>query len=565
MIPFRRLTHSLIVVFVLTLVLILSVFTKIFFQANHHHSSHSAILEKIVDSNDQQFDIIQIDNHPLAFYVHFDLKGAAPKVSYFEKLFPLLHQWGVKGICMEYEDMFPFDGIVRSIKHKQAYTKEDIETINQLAKDNRLDVMPLLQTYGHLEFLLKLNEFSDLRENPKYPQVITPCVDRTYTVLYSMIDQYLKLHPDIRFFHIGHDEVYYFLTHPACAEFQRATGIQNQYELFAYHLNKIVSYIKKRSPNIELLVWHDVLQNLNLQMLQRYNFLNSIHPVLWSYREDMQVEGFVIGSQADLFGQYKSLWGATAFKGATHEIATISDVKHYYENQVSWIKQLQTYHRTKWRNFHGVILTGWSRYDHFLSLCELLPYSIPSMLFSIAAWHKQFQSLPRNQNLPHQLQNYVQQQLQCSSALHLNTQDHFSTKPIPKCRFPGAGVYESLISLGRIWNQVEQAESFVNKYVTDLHVKYNYIHVKRGEECLEVLRPAIHALQSFINLFIHSMNEVFPEQVAIEWLETYFMQRYNLVYRRYEFIQRAVREQKSWDTRPIPNINKLEANLTNAR
>ena len=37
MIPFRRLTHSLIVVFVLTFVLILSVFTKIFFQADHHH------------------------------------------------------------------------------------------------------------------------------------------------------------------------------------------------------------------------------------------------------------------------------------------------------------------------------------------------------------------------------------------------------------------------------------------------------------------------------------------------------------------------------------------------
>ena len=77
-----------------------------------------------------------------------DLKGAAPKVSYFEKLFPLLRQLGATGICIEYEDMFPFDGIVSSIKHKQAYTKDEIEKINQLAKDNHLDVMPLLQTYG---------------------------------------------------------------------------------------------------------------------------------------------------------------------------------------------------------------------------------------------------------------------------------------------------------------------------------------------------------------------------------------------------------------------------------
>ena len=55
---------------------------------------------------------------------------------------------------MEYEDMFPFDGIVSNIKHKQAYTKEDIEKINNLAKDNHLEVMPLLQTYGKLDLLI---------------------------------------------------------------------------------------------------------------------------------------------------------------------------------------------------------------------------------------------------------------------------------------------------------------------------------------------------------------------------------------------------------------------------
>jgi hypothetical protein len=96
----------------------------------------------------EQSSSIKIAGRPVALYVHFDLKGAAPKISYFEKLFPLLHKWGVIGICMEYEDMFPFDGIVSNTKHKQAYTKDDIKQINKLAKDNHLDVMPLLQTYG---------------------------------------------------------------------------------------------------------------------------------------------------------------------------------------------------------------------------------------------------------------------------------------------------------------------------------------------------------------------------------------------------------------------------------
>ncbi|CAF3510843.1 unnamed protein product [Rotaria sp. Silwood1] len=517
------------------------------------------------EKNSSTLELIKIANRPVSIYVHFDLKGAAPKVSYFEELFPLLHKWGANGICMEYEDMFPFDGIVSNIRHKQAYTKNDIERINKLAKDNHLDVMPLLQTYGHLEFLLKLKEFSELRENPKYPQVITPCINKTYSILFAMIDQYLNLHPNMRLFHIGHDEVYYFLTNSACQEFQRLTGIQTQYDLFAYHLNIITNYIREKNSNISFFVWHDVLQNLNSITLQKYKLLDTINPVLWSYREDVHVEGFVIGPQSNVFGQFKSLWGASAFKGATDEVATISDIKHYYENQVSWIQQLNSYIPTKWKNFDGIILTGWSRYDHFLSLCELLPYSIPSMAFSLAAWKEPFKSFSKTDLfLNKQLQDYVKTELQCSSNLHLNIQEH-SAKQSPKCKFPGAGVYESMISLSSLWNQVEQAELFVKKYVTDLHVKYNYIHVKRGEECLDKLTPVMSLLNSFIESFKKSMDEVFPPQVAIEWLETYFMKRYRLVNERYEFIRRAIQEQKSWLPRPIPDTDKLEINQKDKR
>ena len=180
--------------------------------------------------------------------------------------------------------------------------------------------------------MLKLDEFKDLREHPKYPQVISPCLNQSYPVLFAMIDQYLQIHPNMQLFHIGHDEVYYFLANPACEKFRSLTGIQNQYELFAYHLSIITKYIREKRPNLRLLIWHDVLQNLNIQMLQKYDLLDFVNPVLWSYREDIAVEGFIVGPQSTMFGQFKSLWGATAFKGATDEVATISNVKHYYDS-----------------------------------------------------------------------------------------------------------------------------------------------------------------------------------------------------------------------------------------
>ena len=126
-----------------------------------------------------------------------------------------------------------------------------------------------------------------------------------------------------------------------------------------------------------------------------------------------------------------------------------------------------------------------------------------------------------------------------------------------RCQFPGAAIYEAMISLPLLWVQIDQAEEFVNKFVTDLHVKYEYIHVKRGEECLEKLTPAVNLLNQFLRSFIKSMGEIFPPQVAVEWLETYFMKRYRAVTARAEFIQRAVREQKAWLPRPVPNLEKL--------
>lgn len=119
--------------------------------------------------------------------VHIDLKGAPPKIDYFKSLIPMLKKFGATGILIEYEDTFPFEGILAEARYGYAYSKDDIKLIKQLAKDNNLKLIPLIQTYGHLEWLLKLKKFAHLREAKDYPQVITPCLEESYTVLYGII------------------------------------------------------------------------------------------------------------------------------------------------------------------------------------------------------------------------------------------------------------------------------------------------------------------------------------------------------------------------------------------
>jgi len=72
--------------------------------------------------------------------VHFDLKGMPPTVEAYKTIFPFLKHIGVTGVLMEYEDMFPFQGLLQSIANKAAYNVSDIKTILGVAHANNLKV-----------------------------------------------------------------------------------------------------------------------------------------------------------------------------------------------------------------------------------------------------------------------------------------------------------------------------------------------------------------------------------------------------------------------------------------
>jgi hexosaminidase len=110
-------------------------------------------------------------------------------VSYLRNIFPLLKEAGATSILIEYEDMFPFWGPLRNISAGNAYTASDVQAIQNLAAQNDLAVIPLIQTFGHMEFVLKLDEFKHLREVPIYPESICPSNEEGWKLIQQMIDQ----------------------------------------------------------------------------------------------------------------------------------------------------------------------------------------------------------------------------------------------------------------------------------------------------------------------------------------------------------------------------------------
>ncbi|KHJ87867.1 hypothetical protein OESDEN_12349 [Oesophagostomum dentatum] len=142
--------------------------------------------------------------------VHFDLKGAPPKVSYFLELLELVARSGATGILLEWEDMFPWTGQLEVARNGEAYSMSDVRSILSKAKSLNLDIIPLVQTFGHLEWILKLEQFRRYRENDAYPQVVCLGDQDGVALVKDALKQVVDVHKEygIKYFHIGADEAF---------------------------------------------------------------------------------------------------------------------------------------------------------------------------------------------------------------------------------------------------------------------------------------------------------------------------------------------------------------------
>ena len=83
------------------------------------------------------------------------------------------------------------------------------------------------------------------------------------------------------------------------------------------------------------------------------------------------------------FTVFPEIWIASSYKGSSGEVTTMSYIGHHQRNQQTWLEAMYIASKNHRINFTGIAITGWSRYDHMLSLCELLPSSIPSLTYAL--------------------------------------------------------------------------------------------------------------------------------------------------------------------------------------
>ncbi|XP_059374376.1 beta-N-acetylhexosaminidase [Carassius carassius] len=463
--------------------------------------------KETIHSNQVELEPEVPDDTPVAplKIVHLDLKGAAPKVKYLEKIFPLLSTLGATGILLEYEDMFPYEGELSILKSSFAYSVEDIEEMKSLAKRHKLELIPLVQVFGHLEFVLKHEKYFKLREVETFPNSLNPQAQGSMDLVQDMLTQVMKKHPEAKWFHIGADEVR-GLGESEDSKRWLKTNNGDLGKLFLNHVTAVGRFMTKLKRGIKLILWDDMFRKLSSDTIKESGLQDLALPMIWKYTPNMDVKE--IGNYISKYEQagFKGVWFASAFKGASGIDQKWTPISHHLKNHLQWQKVIQSMPQYKSVVYQGIALTGWQRYEHHTVLCELLPVAIPSLAVCL--------QMLKNGSFDLEAQKEVERLLGCQIELSKN-----------ECKgasFPGSDVYEMVKKFK------DDLESSVKKIMQSYHVKGSFspYHRKRSfanPRNLAFFKDGLKKLMdewdSFLLTFRKNMEAIFYPDTLEEWLE----------------------------------------------
>ena len=142
------------------------------------------------------------------------------------------------------------------------------------------------------------------------------------------------------------------------------------------------------------------------------------------------------------------------FPGAFGERLYAVNVQRHVGNNLAWLEVMrrETLSTSK-LSFRGLVLTGWSRYDHFAVLCELLPIALPSLILNLVVVTEGAHDYDAAKRAHRLLQCNTQKPIFTPQELRRNPQQWDAHR----CRFSGSGLFGLLSSYNMNRHEVEAA------------------------------------------------------------------------------------------------------------
>ncbi|MCM8768204.1 MAG: family 20 glycosylhydrolase [Candidatus Omnitrophica bacterium] len=329
--------------------------------------------------------------------IHLDLKGLPPSSGRLLSLVSLLREARINCLLVEWEDMYPWSSYP-FLRNETAYTRKTVECFLEKARQAGIEVIPLVQSFGHLENVLSRKPFRKLREIPSLVSDLCPSRPAAQEVILNLVKDILETHGSLKYFHLGGDEVWSF---GRCRSCRKKVAQSGKAALYLAHLEPIFHFLDQQG--IRPIIWDDMVRDWPGAKLKTLAHQTDL--MCWNYAADPfqrlkrdTLERFVKAGCR--------LWAASAFKGADGPYADRPNLPVRLANMAAWVQQASE------MKMVGVIATGWSRYNTFVSPCESLEVSLDSLVLSAkiawegkvpdqpASWAEKFLGFCQRKGLP---------------------------------------------------------------------------------------------------------------------------------------------------------------------
>ncbi len=236
-----------------------------------------------------EFDITETPQFTMSGVMLDASRNAVPTVHEVKKLLEHMALLGLDTLMLYTEDTYevkdyPYFGYMRG-----KYTSKELKTCDEYAETLGIDIIPCIQTLGHLREALKWNYASSFKDTDDIL-----LVDKTET--YEFLESCLKAASEpfrTNRIHIGMDETFQL----GLGKYLEEHGYEHHIDIMNRHLQKLVSITEKLG--LQPMIWSDMYYPLFAENSPykdetgniRADIMNGIPPieyVYWNYYRNEQ-------------------------------------------------------------------------------------------------------------------------------------------------------------------------------------------------------------------------------------------------------------------------------------
>lgn len=281
---------------------------------------------------------------------HLDLRVQVMKLPALKKFAKQLKDNGMNTLIMEWEATYPFQNHPL-IPNQFAYSREEVKEFVGYCEGMGIDVIPLQQSFGHVEYILRHYRYKDLREDQKDYSQINPLKEDLAKELFTDLFKDMISTHQSDYIHIGGDETY-LLGHSK--ESQKKVAEVGKGRLYGDYIKLLCELVV--SLGKKPVLWADIALKYPdaLKGLPKETVF-----VDWNYGWDINM----FGKHENLLNSGFEIWGAPSLRSHPDNYFITQWEKHF-RNIREFIPLARGF------GYQGMVITSWSTSGLYSSYWE---------------------------------------------------------------------------------------------------------------------------------------------------------------------------------------------------